>query len=110
MEKPGGMESNWTQAHRTWVRGQVEEGSKLEKGVRQVLKSLLHELEFLEEEALELDRAVAAKAELPRYRDAVAALDAMAGIRVLTAMIFLTLRHGAGRGEHRRHDRSGEGV
>ena len=94
MEKPGGMESSWTQAHRTWVRGQVEEGSKLEKGVRQVLQSLLHELEFLEEEALELDRAVAEKAELPRYREAVAALDAMPGIRVLTAMIFLTLRHG----------------
>jgi len=90
LEKPGGMESNWTQAHRIWMKGHVEEGSKLKEGVLRVLKSLMRELEFLEQEALELDRGVAEKAELPRYREAVDALDAMTGIRVLTAMIFLT--------------------
>lgn len=103
LEKPEGMESNWSQAHRAWVISHTQEGSQLEKGVRQVLKSLLRELGFLEQEALELDRAVAEKAELPRYREAVAALDGLAGIRVLTAMIFLTELGDMGRFKNRRN-------
>jgi transposase len=50
-----------------------------------------------------LDRGVAEKAELPRYRAAVEALDAMTGIRVLTAMIFLTEMGEMGRFKNRRN-------
>jgi len=103
LEKPEGMESNWTMKHRAWVLRQAEEGSGLEEGVRQVLKSLLRQLEFLDAEALDLDRAVAKKAELPRYQKAVEALDSMTGIRVLTAMIFLTELGDMGRFKNRRN-------
>jgi transposase len=90
LEKPEEFESNWTQKHRVWVKRWTEGKSPLHEGARQVLKSLLRQLEFLEGEALVLDQAVVKKSQLPRYRKAVDALDAMAGIRVLTAMVFLT--------------------
>jgi transposase len=71
-------------------------------GARQSLRSLLRHLTFLEEESAILDEAVAKKAELPRYRQAVERLEAMPGIRVLTAMIFLTELGDMGRFRNRR--------
>jgi len=90
LEKPEGYESNWTKKHRRWIASWAEGASPLGEGGRQALRSLLRQLAFLEEEAQVLDQAVIKKAERPRYRKAVAALDAMTGIRVLTAMVFLT--------------------
>jgi len=90
VEKPAALRSNWTEVHRQWVAAQARAGSALAEGARQALGSLLRQLVFLEEEALVLDHAVAQKAQRPRYQEAVERLDAMKGIRLLTAMVFLT--------------------
>lgn len=90
LEKPEEYESNWTQAHRVWIKSWLKGKTPLGEGTRQVLESLFRQLEFLEEEAQVLDQAVSQKAELPKYAKAVAALDELAGVRVLTGMIFLT--------------------
>jgi transposase len=90
LEKVEGLKGNWTVKHRSWVQSHTEKGSPLGVGARQALQSLLRQLAFLEGESVILEKAVEKKAQLPRYRQGVERLESMRGVRLLTAMIFLT--------------------
>lgn len=102
VEKPEGLGENWTRKYRAWLLGQEGPRGVLPPGARWVLGSLRRQLEALEEEAGQLDEAVAAWAARPRYAEAVKALDALAGVGLLTAMVFLTEMGEVGRFDNRR--------
>jgi len=80
----------WTQKHRAWLRGLIGSPSPLKSGAQTALASLLRQWEMLNGEIEGLDQAIELLAGQPRYRAQVQALDAMVGVGVLGAMVFLT--------------------
>jgi len=110
LEKAEGLGANWTRKYRAWLRGLEGTRSPLPPGSRLVLGSLRRQLEGLEAETAQLDQAVAAWASRPRYAKAVEALDALVGVRVLTAMVFLTELGDPGRFHNRREVGAFEGL
>jgi len=87
---PPEVGKRWTLKHLAWLRGLAGGASALKEGARTVLASLLRQWAALEEEAATLDKAIERLADEPRYRAQAAALDAMVGVGVLGAMVFLT--------------------
>ena len=85
VEKPEDLGSGWTGAFRRWV-----DELPLEWGARNCLSSLLRQLKSLEGEIEILDGAVEQLAQNPRYRYPVVALCGIAGVGLLTAMVYLT--------------------
>ena len=90
MEKAEGVGGNWTQDHRQWLAGLGGEESPLGYGARTALNSLRRQLEALEAETRRLDRALEPLGESPRYAAQVEALTDLKGVRLLTALVFLT--------------------
>lgn len=90
VEKPSGLGDAWSKAHRAWLAGLCAPGASVGSGAQASLSSLLRQLAFYEGEIGLLDGAVKAVAKKPRYRKAVRALDKLIGVRVLTALVFLT--------------------
>lgn len=90
LEKPEGLGSHWSRRHRAWLTGLCAPGAGVAPGAQASLGSLLRQLGFYEEETARLDAEVARLAHKPRYEKAVEALDALSGVRVLTALVFLT--------------------
>jgi transposase len=98
VRKPDGVGYNWTKKHRAWLRG-----LQLASGARITLDSLLRQLEALEREMETLEEAIGVLAATERYAPMVAALGAeFTGVRVLTAMVFLTEMGDLRRFENRR--------
>jgi transposase len=87
VSRPKGVE-RWSPADRRWLR--VLTAAQLGHGVQEALDSLLRELEFTEEELARQDDNVRALAKGDRYRVPAAELDALTGVGLLTAMVFLT--------------------
>lgn len=87
---PPEVGARWTLKHLAWLRGLTAAASPLKEGTRAVLGSLLRQWEALEREAESLDGAIERLADQPRYRAQACALDAMVGVGVLGAMVFLT--------------------
>ena len=90
VEKPEGLGSNWAKLHRAWLAGLCAPGGLRLPGTRAALQSLLRQLAFYEEEIARLNEAVQDLAAKPRYAQAAYALDDLTGVRVLTALVFLT--------------------
>jgi transposase len=88
--KPEVAGENWTQKHRAWLRGLVEDRVRLSEGAQAVLASLLRQLEALEEEVKLLEQAVEQLSRQPRYAGVVKELTREKGVGTLTAMTFLT--------------------
>jgi transposase len=78
----------WSVADRRWMRELKAE--QVGCGALVALDSLLRELEFTEGELALQDRNVEALAGTERYREPSAALDALTGVGLLTAMVFLS--------------------
>lgn len=85
---PEGLKDTWTLKHRAWLRGLGEEGSTLAASVRQVLRSQVRELEFLQGEVDELQERVEAMAEGEGYRRPIQKMTEIQGVGTLTAMTF----------------------
>ena len=81
------IKSAWTAKHIQWL---LDLDGELPAHAVTVLGSLLAQLTFYLEQQDELDTAVAALADTPRYRDRAAALTAQIGVGVLSAMVVLT--------------------
>jgi len=76
---------------RHWLKRLTEPESELPCGARVALASLLRQIDALEQEVKEVDKAVKALAESDRYRAAADALvQKLTGVAVLSAMVFLT--------------------
>jgi len=90
LEKPEELGKSWTKQHRCWLADLASGPEPLGGGARSALQSLLRQLAALEAEREELDRALAALAQAPRYAAQVAELLTIKGVKVLVAMVFLT--------------------
>ena len=86
VERPADLRDVWTKRGRAWLRQVGESGAF---GLRTALQSLLRQVQFLEEEIARLDEAVEALAQTQRYAQPARELDAMMGVGILTAMVFL---------------------
>ena len=90
VQKPKTVHKAWTVSDRHWLKRLTEPESELPAGARVALASLLRQIEVLEQESKELDKAVKALAETDRYRAAAEALvEMLKGVAVLSAMVFL---------------------
>lgn len=91
VEKPKTVGRAWTVSDRHWLKGLSEPESELAWGARVGLASLLRQIDALEQEVKELDKAVKTLAETKRYRAAAEALiEQLTGVAILSAMVFLT--------------------
>lgn len=75
---------NWTHAHWTWIRTQ----RFADPALAHALNASLDALEQAFRRRAELDRAIEALADQPRYRPAIGALRCFRGINTLSAMIL----------------------
>lgn len=93
-----GERGPWTRMHRAWLNrlaqsDQVPDcppGQSWGPRVRIALGSLLRQIKSVEEEIRTLDVEVDGLAHTPRYASAVAAMNPIKGVGLLTAMVFLT--------------------
>lgn len=81
--------ASWTRLFWAWLRGLCRDEAR-GLGLRETLTSLLRQLEFLEKEVGRLEKALLRLAESPRYQQAVQEVGRLAGVGVLTALVFLT--------------------
>ena len=89
--KPKTVGRSWTISDRHWLKRLTESEGELLSGARVALASLLRQIDALEQEVKELDKAVKALSENERYRAAAEALcDKLTGVAILSAMVFLT--------------------
>jgi transposase len=93
-----GKGQSWGQPHRRWLcdlaEGRcvpnAEGGVSWGPGAVAGLASLLRQLKSMEDETCTLEGAIASLAEESRYAAAVRRVDALKGVGLLTAMVFLT--------------------
>jgi transposase len=85
VQKPDELGSGWTMAFMRWL-----EELPLQRGARSTLSSLLRQLKSLEEEIEILDGEIEQLAGGERYGYPVVALRGIAGVGLLTAMVYLT--------------------
>jgi transposase len=89
LRQPSNMVSRWTKKYRAWLRGLAGGATPLAWGARNVLSSLMRQLEFLEEEIERLDGLVEALSQTARWALGVDELTKQIGVGLLTAMVFL---------------------
>jgi transposase len=87
VRRPEGVQ-RWNEADRQWLQGL--DGAHLGHGAQIVLNSLLRQLQFCEQEVRLQDQNVKVLAKDERYAGPAAELDALTGVGLLTAMVFLT--------------------
>jgi transposase len=93
-----GQGRSWTKKHREWLKQLSEREVVLDgrpdqswgRGAGLALRSLLRQIEHIEQEIETLDAEVEALAQTPRYALAVQSLNTIKGVGPLTAMVFLT--------------------
>jgi len=89
--KPKMVGKSRTVSDRHWLKRLTESESELLSGARVALASLLRQIDALEQEVKELDKAVKALSETESYRAAVEVLvDKLTGVATLSAMVFLS--------------------
>lgn len=90
VEKPEGMGRSWTRRYRQWLQAVSEPGPAAQTGMRQALKSLLRQLEFLENEIDQMDHAMRELARTPRREPIVTELMKEKGVGLLMALKYAT--------------------
>jgi len=91
VQPPAIVGKGWTRGYRGWL-GDLASGKAegLGSGGQAALNSLLRQMEVLDAEIKVLDQSILALSQEERYAPAVRELDAIKGVGVLTAMVFLT--------------------
>ncbi len=87
--RPASMSRCWTQAYRAWLRGLVGGGVGLGAGAQVALRTLLAQMEVVQEQMVVLDREVASLSGQERHREPAGSLTELRGVGLLTAMVFL---------------------
>jgi len=91
VRRPAEVAKGWSSGHRQWLEQLAQASlSPLGTGSRMVLQSLLRQMTALEHELHELQQAIARLARSPRYARRAKALEALPGVGLMTAMVFLT--------------------
>jgi transposase len=85
-----GTGKGWGLEYWQWLRRLAKGGDALRPWPCVALRSLLDQLEFLEQEGGKLDKAIGELSELEHYAGSVKELLKLKGVGVLTAMVFLT--------------------
>jgi transposase len=80
----------WTLAYGAWLRGLCGPRSPLGSGARAALATLLAQLATMKEQAAELDGQIERLSKQQRYKAPAEAVQALKGVGLLTAMVFLT--------------------
>jgi len=99
---PESAGKSWTVGYRAWVARLAGGAGALAWGARLALGSLLRQLDFLEKEGEGLNAHIGELAGNARYAEPAQALQAMPGVGLLTAMVFLTEMGDLGRFANRR--------
>jgi transposase len=89
MEKPEGIGKGWTKGYRQWLKAMTEAGMNRE-GMRTALDSLVRQLEFLEGEIEQLDKAMQRLADSPRWKPVTDALMKETGVGLKAALKYAT--------------------
>jgi transposase len=79
----------WTRKFYAWLAGLTSEGV-LGAGARATLASLLRQLNFHQQETQRIEKQLVRLANQPRYQKAIQEMAQLAGVGVLTALVFLT--------------------
>lgn len=90
LEKPEGIGRSWSRRYRHWLERISQNGPAIQSGMRQSLKSLLRQLEFLEQEITQMDEAMRELADTPRRKPIVDELMKEKGVGLMTAMKYAT--------------------
>jgi transposase len=90
LEKPEGTGQNWTKRYRQWLEAISEDGPAMQYSMRRGLKSLLRQLQFLEQEKAQLDDGLRELAETPRRKPVVDELMKEKGVGLMTALKYAT--------------------
>lgn len=91
IEKPETVGKAWTASDRQWLKDLTGAESVLASGARVGLGSLLRQIDALEQEISEMDKAVRTLASAERHRAAVGVLiKELTGVAILSAMVYLT--------------------
>jgi transposase len=103
VRRPAGVAKGWTSGHRQWLEQLPKQaGSGLGPGARVALRALLDQMAALERQIKTLDQAVAKLARTRRYARTAKALDALPGVGLLIAMVYLTEMGDLSRFQNRR--------
>jgi transposase len=89
LEKPEGIGSSWSKPYRRWLEG-LRTSASTATGTRQVLESLMRQLEFLEKEVESIDQCLQQLAGSERRRPIVDALMKEKGVGLITALKYAT--------------------
>jgi transposase len=90
LKRPKDTGQGWTTMFLAYLRGLASPRGRLGPGARVALATLLRQRDALEEEIVTVEEEVYKLSEQPRYREPAKGLDALAGVGLLTAMVFLT--------------------
>ena len=90
VEKPAWVDKGWGAAYRGWLKGLTESEGAMGAGARVALRSLLRQMEALEEEMGGLDEAIVKVSKKTRYAGPVRALTGQMGVGIVIAMVYLT--------------------
>jgi transposase len=92
IRRDASLGKGWTRRFRSWLCVTLCESaeSPLGPNARRALKSLLRQLDSLEQEQGRLDEGVGALAGAARYAAAVEEMTTLCGVGMLTALVFLT--------------------
>jgi transposase len=90
IEKPEGLGGSWTKRYRRWLEALGEAGPAIQSGMRQTLKSLLRQLQFLEEEIERMDQVLRELAHTQRRKPIIDELMKEKGVGLTTALKYAT--------------------
>jgi transposase len=90
LEKPEDGGKNWTKRHRQWVQALSQDGPPIQLGMRQALKTLLRQVQFLEHEIEQIDESMRELANTTRRKSIVDALIGEKGVGLTTALKYAT--------------------
>jgi len=90
IEKPEGMGRSWTKRYRQWLEALSKQGPAIQSGMREVLRSLLRQLKFIEQEIEQMDQAMAELANAARRKPIIDELMKEKGVGLMTALKYAT--------------------
>jgi len=90
LEKPEGVGKSWTQRYRRWLEASSQNGPAIQSGMRQTLRCLMRQLQFLEQEIEQMDQIMRELADVPRRKPIVDELMKEKGVGLMTALKYTT--------------------
>lgn len=90
LEKPEGIGTTWSKRYQGWLKAISQDGPAMQLGMRQTLKSLLRQMQFLEQEVQQMDQVMRELADTPRRKPIVDELMKEKGVGLMTSLKYAT--------------------